>query len=64
MVKDSIFPIDAGSVFLINAIENNFSNPEKINTYVRNKLIVSRTYFTDLMQALGLNETIWEQFPL
>ena len=61
MVKDNIFPIDAGSVFLINAIENHFSNPEKTNTYVRNKLIVSKNYFTDLMEVLGLEDTIWEQ---
>ena len=61
MVKDNIFPIDAGSVFVINAIENHFSNPEKTNTYVRNKLIVSKDYFTDLMQVLGLEATVWEQ---
>lgn len=61
MVKDNIFPIDAGSVFLINAIENHFSNPEKINTYVRNKLIVSKAYFTNLINALGLENTVWEQ---
>lgn len=61
MVKDNIFPIDSGSVFIINAIENHFSNPEKIDTYVRSKLIVSKEYFTDLMKVLGLEDTVWGQ---
>lgn len=60
MVKDNIFPIEVGSVFLINAIENHFSHPQNRNTYIRNKLIVSKSFFIELMQVLGLKELTWD----
>lgn len=60
MVKDNIFPIEAGSVFLINAIENHFSHPQNRDSYIRSKLIVSKTFFIELMQILGVKEIIWD----
>lgn len=61
MVKDNIFPIEAGSIFLINAIENHFSHPQNRNNYTRSKLIVSKTFFIELMDVLGLKEIIWNR---
>ena len=60
MAKNNIFPIETGSVFLINAIENHASNPNVPEHYIRNKLIVSRNFFMNLVHTVGLEEIVWK----
>lgn len=63
IIKNNIFPIKPGSVFLINAMEIHYSNPSDPNIYNRSKLIVSTDFFKAILQTCGLsdfvNETIF-----
>lgn len=56
VVKNHIFPIEAGHVFLINAVETHYSNPQDTDGYKRSKIIISSEYFEKLMRTLGLSE--------
>ncbi len=54
VVKNNIFPIEAGFVFLVNAIETHYSNPKNADNYKRSKIIVSADYFRNLIRLAGL----------
>ena len=56
IVKNNIFPIKPGSIFLINAMEIHYSNPSDPNTYNRSKLIVSTEFFKTICQTCGLTD--------
>lgn len=54
MVKNNAFPIEAGFVFLVNAMETHYSNPKDAKNYKRSKIIVSADYFEGLIRLAGL----------
>ncbi len=56
IVKNNIFPIKPGSIFLINAMEIHYSNPTNPDSYNRSKLIVSTEFFKTICQTCGLSE--------
>ncbi len=56
IVKNNIFPIKPGSIFLINAMETHYSNPSDPNVYNRSKLIVSTEFFKIICQTCGLSD--------
>jgi len=56
IVKNNIFPIKPGSIFLINAMEIHYSNPSDPNAYNRSKLIVSTEFFKTICQTCGLSD--------
>lgn len=56
IVKNNIFPIKPGSIFLINAMEIHYSNPSDPNAYNRSKLIVSTEFFRAICQTCGLSD--------
>lgn len=55
VVKNSVFSIEEGSVFFINATESHYSSVNAEN-YLRNKIIVSNEYFRALAHVLGLEK--------
>lgn len=55
IVKNNIFPIKPGSIFLINAMEIHYSNPSDPNIYNRSKIIVSSDFFKTICQTCGLS---------
>ncbi len=56
IVKNNIFPIKPGSIFLINAMEIHYSNPSAPEAYNRSKLIVSTEFFKTICQTCGLTD--------
>lgn len=56
VMKKNIFPIETGVVFLVNAIETHYSNPENIEEYKRSKIIITYDYFSTLMRILGVGQ--------
>lgn len=56
LINDRIFPIQSGAVYLINAIEIHSSNPADIDSYCRNKIIVDRDFFYEIISLCGLRE--------
>ncbi|MDR1892520.1 MAG: AraC family transcriptional regulator [Oscillospiraceae bacterium] len=51
-VRNRIFPIEFGSVYIVNAIETHYTNPSDPDQYCRNKIILSSRYFSELAQSL------------
>ena len=58
IVKNNIFPIKPGSIFLINAMEIHYSNPTDPDSYNRSKLIVSTEFFKTICQTCGLSDFV------
>lgn len=56
IVKNNIFPIKPGSIFIINAMEIHYSNPADPNVYNRSKLIVSTEFFKTICHICGLED--------
>ena len=54
IVKNNIFPIKPGSIFLINAMEIHYSNPSDPDNYNRSKIIVSSNFFKTICHTCGL----------
>lgn len=55
IVKNNIFPIKPGSIFLINAMEIHYSNPSDPDIYNRSKIIVSSNFFKTICHTCGLS---------
>lgn len=58
LISDHIYPIEPGTVYLINAVDTHCSNPIDFNLYNRSKIIVNFDYFNQLMENIGLKETV------
>lgn len=57
VIKDKLYPFEAGSVFFINGKNAHCSVPEQPEKYVRNKIIFSRNYIEKIL--LHTNCIIW-----
>lgn len=58
LIKDKLYPLSKGAIYIINAIHLHASNPTDLATYERSKLILSRSYLDNLLQTTGLNEIL------
>lgn len=56
IVKNNIFPIKPGALFLINATNTHYSNPSNPAKYNRSKVIVSNDFFRQITQLCGLKD--------
>ena len=54
LIKNRVFPINVGNVFIINGIETHSSNPSDAQQYVRSKIILSYPFFEEFIQIAGL----------
>ncbi|MEE1048832.1 MAG: AraC family transcriptional regulator [Clostridia bacterium] len=62
VIKDSLYPIEHGSVFLINAIDLHYSAPENLHQYTRNKISLNCTILCTLAELLGFSSMIQSMF--
>lgn len=58
LMKNRIYPMRPGTVFVINAIDVHCTNPDVPNDYIRNKVAVHDSYFVRAAELLGLYEYI------
>ena len=57
VIKDKLYPFEAGSVFFINGKNAHCSVPELPENYIRNKIIFSKNYIEKIL--LHTNCIIW-----
>lgn len=62
MIKDTLYPIDYGTIFLINAIDPHCSIPKNANEYTRNKIALSRNTLDSMAELLGCSDIIQSLF--
>lgn len=62
MIKDTLYPIEHGTVFLINAIDIHCSAPKNVNEYVRNKIIMDSDILDALAKLLGCEDVVSNLF--
>lgn len=61
MIKEQLYPLSSGTLYLINAVDVHCSNPLG-NSYIRSKLVVSSAYLEHLAASAGapaLMETLF-----
>lgn len=58
IIKNNIFPIKPGTLFLIDATNTHYSNPSNPVSYNRSKVILSRKLFDELSKICGIDEYI------
>ena len=56
IVKNNIFPIKPGTLFLINATNTHYSNPSDPSKYNRSKVIIASDFFRQITQLCGLED--------
>ncbi|MCI8386962.1 MAG: helix-turn-helix transcriptional regulator [Clostridiales bacterium] len=54
LIRDRVYPIKKGAIYVINAVNIHCTNPDDIDSYVRNKLIVNRNFADSLISMMGL----------
>lgn len=62
VIKDALYPIEYGSVFLINGIDLHCSAPQKPNLYTRNKIILNSEILFNLAEQMGCTSIIQSMF--
>lgn len=62
IAKGNIFPITPGTIIMINGIHPHYSNPAQINSYNRNKIVISYDLFQQLSSICGLKDQVDEYF--
>ncbi len=62
VIKDSLYPIEHGSVFLINAIDLHYSAPKKLHQYTRNKISLNSTTLCALAELMGCSSMLDSMF--
>lgn len=58
IIKNNIFPIKPGTLFLINATNTHYSNPSNPSSYNRSKVILSSELFDEITKLCGIDEYI------
>ena len=61
IVKNNVFPIKPGTVFLIDGTNTHYSNPTDQSKYNRSKVIVSGAFFQQICQLCALENTLGAQ---
>ncbi len=58
MIKDTLYPMNYGSVYFINAIDTHCSIPFDEKKYIRNKVILNSSFIKNLFSIINENELI------
>jgi len=58
MIKDKLYPITKGSLYLINALELHCSIPKNIDEYERSKIILSNDFIDQILTSSGEKKLI------
>ena len=58
IIKDTLYPIMSGSVYLINAIDIHCSAPKNPYQYVRNKIIINSNKLDNIASVMGFEHII------
>ena len=53
VIKDTLYPISSGTIFLINAIDIHCSAPQNPDEYVRNKLVLNSKMLDNIASLMG-----------
>ncbi len=61
IVKNTIFPIKPGTVFLIDASNTHYSNPREPDNYIRSKVLMTGSLFRQISDLCGLEDTLHAQ---
>lgn len=56
LIKDCIFPIQTSGIYVINGMDTHCSNPKDADKYVRNKIVVSHSYFFQVTEPLAMEK--------
>lgn len=62
VIKDTLYPIRRGTIFLINAIDIHCSVPQKQEEYVRNKIILNSQLLDKIAEDMGFAHVISNLF--
>lgn len=62
VIKDTLYPIGNGVVFLINAIDVHCSVPENLDIYVRNKLVLNSEILDEVASLMGFEHIVSDLF--
>lgn len=55
LIRDRVYPMKRGAVYIINAVNIHCTNPDDIDTYERNKIIVEKTFADRLISMMELD---------
>lgn len=56
LIKDCIFPIQTAGIYIINGMDTHCSNPSDADQYVRNKFVISHSYFLQAAELLFMEK--------
>ena len=62
VIKDTLYPIRHGAIFLINAIDIHCSAPQKQDEYIRNKIILNSQSLDKIAELMGFEHIISSLF--
>jgi len=58
IIKDKLFSIESGCIFILNAFETHCANTPDINKFCRNKIIISYDIFIEILEKLDLSKSV------
>jgi len=56
IINSKAYPITKNSLFIINALDIHCSNPENSSKYIRNKLIINKRLFYDMVSSFRIKQ--------
>ncbi len=62
VIKDSLYPIERGSIFLINAIDLHCSAPKNLKLYNRNKISLNSNILCEMSELMGCSNMLKSMF--
>lgn len=62
LMRDKVYPMRAGTVFLINGMENHCTSPEDLDTYQRSKVVVSYEFMKSVANIAKLDNVFYYAF--
>lgn len=62
VIKDTLYSISSGTIFLINAIDIHCSAPQNPDEYVRNKLVLNSKMLDNIASLMGFEHVINDLF--
>ena len=62
LIRDKVYQMSAGTVFLINGIENHCTSPGDAESYQRSKIVLSYDFMKRLADVAGLSDIIYRAF--
>ena len=56
LIRDRVYPLKRGAVYVINAVNIHCTNPDDIDSYERNKLIVAKDFADRMLEMMELDD--------